>query len=552
VHGLNTELKSGNELSARYEWDFGDEGSKYNSLVGFNAAYVYDNPGNYTVTLSVWNGARGSASASFVVNVAASGRRQIFVSGNGNDNNSGSQSSPIRSFSKAAAMVSGKRDIEVLFERGDAYDAAETLTIGDDNVRIGAYGSGTKPFIYYNGPRDQSNVFYIAQGAVGTVIENITIDSRFKGPESNRKNMPFGINVDGYSTAIRAVTFINVGYAIQTNGKPSGLLVQDSDAPTDFGVRSYFLWGQGEDFVLLGNKVVNSTHEHPVRIWEVDRVLMAFNDFANPQVHDFETSKTALNLQAANYAYVYGNTFRGPRIQIGPLGGADGIRYKEQRTNFVVFEQNQVLDTMIEVVYGTQNITIRNNVFKNYDQTAINVDGFNSQYNRGVENLNIINNTAINEGTRGRFLSVNGQASGIYLINNLYRADNVRIGANGNSSVLVDGGNLSYFKAIANNVWPESSVSTWIRRNAEGNTAFSIVGNDESNIDSYLNLAEWNAQIQVVTDYQQDTQLSSRFAPGGSTIAATTGLRNWEGIFVDYYGNSRPAGNTWSVGAVEV
>ena len=40
-------------LTAHYDWDFGDSTAKFNHLTGFNAAHVYDQPGKYTVTLTV-------------------------------------------------------------------------------------------------------------------------------------------------------------------------------------------------------------------------------------------------------------------------------------------------------------------------------------------------------------------------------------------------------------------------------------------------------------------------------------------------------------------
>jgi hypothetical protein len=53
VNALRFPLASGTPLTARYDWDFGDPGSKYNTLTGFNAAHVYEGPGKYTVKLTV-------------------------------------------------------------------------------------------------------------------------------------------------------------------------------------------------------------------------------------------------------------------------------------------------------------------------------------------------------------------------------------------------------------------------------------------------------------------------------------------------------------------
>jgi len=351
------------------------------------------------------------------------------------------------------------------------------------------------------------------------------------------------------------VTFLNVGYGINANAKPTGLMVQDCDAPTDYGLRSYLIWAQGTDIVVLGNKVVNSTHEHPMRVWEVERILVAYNDFANPSKYDFESMKTCFNLQASKYAYIYGNTFRGPRLQIGPLGGADGVDYKTQRTSYVVFEANQTLDTKIEVDHGAEHVMIRNNVLNAYDTTAINVEGYNADYGRGVVDLNIINNTGVNDSKNGRFLFVGGSVQGIYLVNNMYKADNLVLGAHGNGGVWAAVSSLGSFSYIANNVWPAAEVSRWIKVNANDGAAINIIGEDVSDISSYFSLSEWNAQGKVVTDYQANINLNGVFAPAGGSIAAIGGMAtadsSW-GVLTDYYGKARPVSGAWSIGAVEV
>ena len=47
--------------------------------------------------------------------------------------------------------------------------------------------------------------------------------------------------------------FRNLGYAINANAKPTGLLVQDNTAPLRTGLREYFAWAQGTRPHFLGN-----------------------------------------------------------------------------------------------------------------------------------------------------------------------------------------------------------------------------------------------------------------------------------------------------------
>jgi PKD repeat protein len=74
AHGLASTLGVGDASTARYEWNFGNADGDYNTLVGFNAAHVYDQPGQYTITLKVTNQAGKPALATATVTVLPSAR----------------------------------------------------------------------------------------------------------------------------------------------------------------------------------------------------------------------------------------------------------------------------------------------------------------------------------------------------------------------------------------------------------------------------------------------------------------------------------------------
>src|SRR3954470_6911711 len=71
VHALASTLNGGDYLTARWQWDFGDPDGKYNQLEGFNAAHVYDNPGTYTLRLTITNENGRSNSVTTTVKVVA-------------------------------------------------------------------------------------------------------------------------------------------------------------------------------------------------------------------------------------------------------------------------------------------------------------------------------------------------------------------------------------------------------------------------------------------------------------------------------------------------
>lgn len=550
VHGTNTKLNAGTPTTARYEWDFGDPDGEYNKLVGFNAAHTYQEPGTYKLTLRVINEKRGASEQTINITVLPAARRVIYVSASGSDSNDGSSTSKtIKTWARAVQLVAGQSDVEILFRRGDTYSAQNTLSITRNNVRLGAWGSGADPVIRWSGQRNGASMIFVGDGVIGSQIDDLTFDTIWSGPTGDRTGLPFAVKLNGYGNSVRGCTFLNVNYAVQTNGLPTGVLVQDCEAPSDYALRSYLVWGEGSQFVLLGNTVKNSVVEHAVRIGGVEHLNISYGDYRNPKIYDFETPKTALNIQNANYVTIYGNRLQNEQ-QIGPLGGADGLNSKHWRLTNVVIESNLLDGGYLNVRHGTEDVMIKNNIFKMNDDAQIILEGYNSEYGRGVSDVKIINNTGINTGTRGRFLYVGGSVDGIDLVNNLYKADNLLVGSYGASAITVVETNLNSFRTISNNVWPVPTVSRWVELNAEGGTGIMILGS-YNRISNYFNIDEWNALSKVGTDYQQDTTLDNNFSPRSTQIAATNGAK-YAGVFVDYYGKDRSLSESWAIGAIEI
>src|SRR5262249_15444837 len=89
-NGLGSKFASGDALDATYVWNFGDNGSEFNTLNGGLAAHRYNTAGTYAVTLMVTDKAANSSTVSTPVTITADTRQKIYVdSVAGNDNNSG-------------------------------------------------------------------------------------------------------------------------------------------------------------------------------------------------------------------------------------------------------------------------------------------------------------------------------------------------------------------------------------------------------------------------------------------------------------------------------
>jgi PKD repeat protein len=533
VHGVNSSLGSGSPQNALYKWDFGDGGSEYNSLQGFNAAHVYENSGTYTIKLTVTNQAGKTNQTSITVNVSSNTRKKIYVASNGSDSNSGSSSSPIKSWSKAVSLAKSSSNVEVLFRRGDTFDASTNFDLTGNNVVVGAYGSGNRPIIRWTANVSGYPTIMSPRGT-----DNVVRDLTFT---SNVSNKPQALRVAGDNVTVLDNEFYGLGYAVNSNASPTGMLVQGNSAPKVDGIKSYFIWGDGSDHVYLGNTVRNSNEEHAIRVSGGDRVLVWDNDLTNTtgEVSGDGTPKGALTLHKGNYYWIARNRLNKGPVAIGPLGDAQGLAEKGARFRYGVFDGN-VFDTKFSVDHGAERIMVRNNVIKAGD-TAILVEGYHSDFGRTATDVTIVNNTVINNNSAGRFIRVENGAVGVQLANNLYVAANLKTGSMETASVFVEDSDLSSFKFIGNNVWANATASVW----AQGGQ--NIVGTG-SNQSSYKDANEWNAMSGVDTDVFSDVAVSSSYAPTSSSVVNSTG-EYFMGIFQDMNGKIR---DEWTAGAVEL
>ncbi len=547
AHALDTRFNSGDEDTARFEWDFGDNGGRYNKITGFNAGHFYEQPGTYTVRLSVWNEAGQKDTSSVTVNVTPDTRNRLYVAPWGSDNNSGtSSSSPIRTLERAIERLNQVgNNTSILLHRGQTFDVDTTLQVHRNNVVIGAYGSGSKPTIMWTNPRNHWNnksIFWFDTSKNGFTVRDVRFDSPHDG-DTNGHGIPAALQPSGKNITIVDTTFDDVGDAILGSGQPEGVLILDNDVPGTRDLRRYFSWIEGSDWTILGNSVPNSTREHIIRIGGGERVNIGDNDFGNidrrNQGDPYDYAKGVVNVQKGSHAYVWGNRLNGSN-GVGPLGDADGLDQTWARFRHSIFESNDVDGSYI-VEHGAENVHVRSNVFKSHDKTAIIIEGYSSQYGRGVKDANIVNNTIINDSTDGQFARIWAGTDDVSLANNLYVAPDLYVGPNGTALLQVHASNLSGFETIENNVWADADYLSW----ADG---LLWVGTGGGN-SGFQTKQDWLGYSKVNDDKFDDTSLDNQYRPNG---VATTAGKQFPGVFVDFYGNWRDADGQRSVGAVEV
>ncbi|MEL7237921.1 MAG: PKD domain-containing protein, partial [Planctomycetota bacterium] len=544
VSALSSNLNAGDWDTAHVEWDFGNPNGQYNVVPGYNAAHLYEQPGTYTIRLKVYNEQRGLGETTVNVNVSADNRQAFYVSQYGSDSNSGTSSSqPLRTLQKAFERVNSSGDSKkILLKRGETFDVGATLQLQRNDVIIDDYGSGnSKPSVRWTRGRfDTKAVFYQAPHVEGFVVRDLEL--RTDHNDTDSRGMPHGVQPSGKNTTVFNNTFRNMGDAVSGNAVPDGVLVLNNVAPDDNDIRRYFVWGEGENWTILGNEVTNSSREHIIRLGNAKRVNIGDNDLENkdrrPNGDPHDYAKGVIVIQKGSHAYVHGNTIKGP-WGVGPLGDGDGLSDKSARFKYAIFEGNESRDGHYQIEHGSQHVSIRSNVLHQTEPLAFKLEGYDYSYGRGVRDVRIVNNTIINQETTGRMFLADAGQQEIVLSNNLYVAPNLYTGPYLTSILWIAASDLSGFSEINNNVWADASADPW----ADG---IVYVGTGTSP-DGFRDENEWLNYGRVRNDVFSDVNVDSSYRPTNASLV-NVGKRE-EGVFRDFYGNWRPNADGRAVGA---
>jgi hypothetical protein len=330
------------------------------------------------------------------VTIAASTRRVIYVSNDGSDSNSGtSANSAVKTFAKAMSFATS--DTEILFNRGDTFTTDAGGKVSGRNVVIGSYGTGARPVIKYTGPASYTKIIGISSTASDVTVRGLAFDMIFT--DLSKFDRPDAIGAAGTNIAVRDCEFINIGYGVNANAKPAGLLVQDSLATRPEAVRSYFIWAQGSDMVFVGNTVANSTREHNIRVVGVDRISITHNDLTNltNTVSGDTIPKGTLTIHKGSYIYISRNKLNAGPTTVGPLGDGDGLKSPGDRWNWAVIEDNE-FNTRLNIDHGTAHVMVRDNVFTDTSRSPIELEGWDDTYQRGTSDIRIMDNVAKSSG----------------------------------------------------------------------------------------------------------------------------------------------------------
>ena len=441
---------------AEVTWDFGDPGSAYDVLPGFNAAHVYDQPGTYTIHCTVARPGEAPETHETSVTIRADARQVIFVAADGDDRADGrTPTSPLRSLDEAARRV---RDYEkIVLRRGDAFPLLRAMVVTRRDVALGHWGDSAAPLpiVRWAGGRG-GGALVEARGA-DLRIDGVRFETPFDAA-GGRDGVPSVVRGPGQNLTLRDVEAANVADLVNGGGGFVGVLVQGCRiaGPTD--LFNYFVYAGGRNYVVLGNSVANSTREHVVRAVDAQFVLCYDNDFTNLDRRDVDPAddaKATFNIQKGRLAWVEKNNSRGA-WGVGPLGERDGLSDPSARWEYAVFKHNAG-DTTLSAEHGAGHVRFDANLLRVRNNPAFRIEGFNRAYNRGNRDVHVVNNVAVNTGTRGNFLRVQGWAEEVVLAGNVYVAPNLRPGSHATGAVQVNHESLDGFARIEGNVWPDAA-----------------------------------------------------------------------------------------------
>jgi len=436
------------------------------------------------------------------VTVTADTRKAIYVDAvNGNDNNSGlSSSQAVRTAGRAGQMLGD--NTKLLFKRGQTFDVSSSINLGYQNVLVDAYGSGKGPVLRWAVDGDNKVMMSTKSNSRDITIANVTFDSKNLNGTSEWGMMQ-AVAANGQNITVRGCTFLNVGYAINANGSPKGLIVMDNNAPLETGVRGYFTWFEGSDGVFVGNTVANVTREHVVRMTYYDRVLFSDNDFTNldrrKQGDNSDYAKGSIVAQAGDYVYITNNKVTDGGIGIGPLGADNAPR--QDRTHWAVVENNSAEGAEIAVLHGAEHVMVRGNYVQRNNTASIRIQGYDDTYQRGVTDVFVLDNLVVDYGDYGNFLKLEGKANGITLNDNTFYAPNLTAGDGDHAAVNVYDYDLGSFRQIDGNKWMMKASTL-------------VTG-------SYLYVWKgWNGRGLLTLDPTINVQDWLRESPGASTAVA--------------------------------
>jgi len=361
-------------------WDRGSQSAEaqcaypYNSCrnnaTGAVAAHVFENPGTFTVTLTVSDGSNTVTKTQDITVMAFSGTTYCI-------HNSTPLNSGVCNGHEQATTGNANTDIangiaagakQILFKRGDSFNTGGTnsanITVAGPGI-IGAYGSGAVPNITGTSSTAYNAIFNIT-GADWRIM-----DLNLTGSGANTQYAGF---LQGQYTTVLRVISTDFVYSYDSTAKDS-ITIQDSTVNPghDTGIGYYCGAYQGTTcsrIALMGNSIHLGSAvggHHDIRLQGTHYFVINNSDLYGPNPTEVAAGATYNGFTVrgdSQYGEIADNNLIYFDSQIQPQ---NNLQAEYQRD--VIVERN--FFTSSQLIIHSSHITIRNNIFNmtGYDKT---------------------------------------------------------------------------------------------------------------------------------------------------------------------------------------
>jgi len=421
-----------------YTWDFGDPGAgnwelttgrDKNKTTGPFVGHVYDEPGNYTATLTVtdFNGHTSSHSINITVSQFSN---SIYFSASGDFSGApeGAQTVTTSNFNEAVGYAS--ENTQLLFRRGDTFSSSSTISLNVANTMVGAFGTGSKPKVSANHGNRLISVSASDVRIVGLHFD-CSQQNNLLEPSGWINNFLFYKNYTSPGKFHSGITFASSAAEYWGHDIWEDIFFVENDLQDyGFGSGGNIMFFSIDKVTVLGNHLEDAVGgEHIIRAVQIQRGIISNNILSNCRNQKHPLTIRALDNSESFYVVVSDNIVESPddwAIQAVAKNNDLHTVYGHD----LIFERNYItqihgragVQVGIHLSYAT-DVTVRNNIF--------NMDGWEGA--RAVDhvpNTFVYNNTAYtSNATNVSF--VDGEAT---LINNLVYVPNGSVSWNGSSN----------------------------------------------------------------------------------------------------------------------
>ena len=421
-------MPSGDFVNASFRWEFDttniDPDGKHETVFGFVAGHVFEQPGTYTVRLEVIDATGMVATATFPIIVTPFAGQTYYVAAGGSDTNTGTIAAPWGSADYALGQVAP--NTRVLFRNGDLFPFNRVIYSGMTGpVIISSYSDPGAPSTNVPVLLLQENQAAIAfsAGASGFRI----IDLHIKGMGGTVRGQGGGGPSFGTGSSHNLLLRVEVS-DVGNNAFGSGQA--DVSGIVDCYGHDYMAYGifagSGRRLVFMGTKMRNQigdSNEHVVRIAGGEKHYICYNDFSET----IDNSKSAIQIRGQKPSP---STNRHAVVAFNVVDRIIGFNpQNSSETEYIIeclCEGNLVLrnrrytsyDGEVAINTAAQRLAIRNNVIVDFLR-PINIGGH--VLVGPSRDITVYHNTIVRPGgEHGRLLQITSGATNVVGRNNVY------------------------------------------------------------------------------------------------------------------------------------